>query len=69
MTEDLQQLEQELQELSKEIALIKREFNKLPEGLKKEELLRLFKVKQWQALFYMEKIANLTEQQSLDCTR
>ncbi len=65
MTEDLLQLEQELRELSEEIALIKSEYNALPEGQVKENLLRTFKDKQWQALFYMEKIANLAEQQDL----
>ena len=63
MSEDLEQLEKELQELSKEIALIKREYNALPDGQEKEDLLRTFKEKQWQALFYIEKIGNLSEQQ------
>ena len=63
MSENLDQLEKELRELSEEIALIKNEYNTLPDGLKKEELLRKFKEKQWQALFYIEKIRNLSEQQ------
>ena len=61
MTEDLEQLGKELRELSEEIALIKSEYNALPYGQEKEELLRIFKDKQWQALFYIEKISNLTE--------
>ena len=65
MTEDLLQLEQELRELSEEIALIKREFNSLIDGPEKELIRRKFKDKQWQALFYMEKISNLAEQRKL----
>ena len=63
MTEDLEQLEQELRKLSEEIALIKSEYNALPDGQVKEELLRAFKDKQWQALFYIEKISNLSDRQ------
>ena len=63
MTENLEQLEKELRVLSEEIALIKREYNALPDGQEKEDLLRTFKDKQWQALFYIEKIRNLSEQE------
>ena len=63
MSENLEQLEKELRELSEEIALIKRKCNALPDGQVKEDLLRAFKDKQWQALFYIEKIRNLSEQQ------
>ncbi len=63
MTEDLQQLEQELKELSREIALLKREHNSLSDGPEKEMLRCKFKDKQWQALFYIEKISNLAERQ------
>ncbi len=63
MTEDLVQLEQELKELSREISLLKREYNSLSEGPEKAILRRKFKAKQWQALFYMEKISNLAERQ------
>ena len=63
MTDDLEQLEKELRVLSEEIALIKREYNALPDGQEKEDLLRTFKDKQWQALFYIEKIRNLSEQE------
>ncbi len=63
MSESLEQLEKELRELSEEIALIKSEYNALPEGQEKEDLLRTFKDKQWQALFYIDKIRNLSEQQ------
>ncbi len=66
MTENLIQLEQELRELSKEIALIKSEYNALSDGQVKEDLLRTFKDKQWQALYYMEKMINLTEQQEVN---
>ncbi len=59
MREDLEQLEKELRELSEEIALIKSEYNALPDGQKKEDLLRTFKDKQWQALFYIDKGRNL----------
>ena len=61
MTESLEQLEQELRELSEEIALIKSEYNALPDSQEKEDMLRTFKDKQWQALFYIEKIRNLAE--------
>ena len=63
MSENLEQLEQELREISEEIALIKSEYNALPDGQEKEELLRTFKDKQWQALFYIDKISNLAERQ------
>ena len=66
MTENLEQLEEELRELSEEIALIKSEYNALPDGRAKEDLLRTFKDKQWQALYYMEKMINLTEQQEVN---
>ena len=59
MTDDLDQLEKELREISEVIALIKSEYNALPDGQEKEDLLRTFKDKQWQALFYIEKIRNL----------
>ena len=63
MTDDLEQLEKELRELSEEIALIKSDYNALPDGQEKEDLLRDFKGKQWQALFYIDKIRNLSDQQ------
>ena len=63
MSENLDQLEKELREISEEIALIKSEYNALPDGQEKEELLRTFKDKQWQALFYIDKIRNLSDQQ------
>ena len=63
LSENLDQLEKELRELSEEIALIKRDYNALPDGRAKEDLLRTFKDKQWQALFYIEKIRNLSERQ------
>ena len=63
ISENLEQLEQDLRLLSEEIALIKSEYNVLSYGQVKKDLLRTFKDKQWQALFYLEKIANLTEQQ------
>ncbi len=64
MTESFEQLEKELRELSEEIALIKSEYNALPYGQAKEDLLRTFKEKQWQALFYIEKMVNLQDQGS-----
>ncbi len=63
MTEDLVQLEHELRQLSKEIALLKSQYNRLNNGPEKEKLRRKFKDKQWQATFYMEKIINLADQQ------
>ena len=66
MSENLDQLEKELRELSEEIALIKREYNALPDGQVKEDMLRTFKGKQWQAMYYMEKMINLTEQQEVN---
>ena len=63
LSENLDQLEKELRELSEEIALTKSEYNALPDGQEKEDLLRTFKEKQWQALFYIEKIRNLSERQ------
>ena len=66
MSENLDQLEKELRELSEEIALIKSEYNALPDGQEKEDMLRTFKGKQRQAMYYMEKMINLTEQQEVN---
>lgn len=61
-TEDLDQLTKELKTLSQEIFLLKKRYKKLEDGSYKEELKNEIRSKQFQALFYIEKIQNLYKQ-------
>ena len=61
VTEDLGQLAMEAKALSNEISVLKRKSNRMPEGNSKDQLKTEIKVKQFQALFYLEKIENLTK--------
>ena len=58
----LYQLSEELKQISGEIAAMKAEVLKMEYGPVKEKLRQEIKDKQWQALFYIEKIENLAEQ-------
>jgi len=60
-TEDLGQLSKEAKALSNEIGMLKKRCNRMPEGNSKEQLKAEIKDKQFQALFYVEKIENLSK--------
>ncbi len=61
-TEDLLTLSQEVREISNEIGAMKRQKNEMFEGEEKERLRDVIKEKQYQALFYIEKMGNLSNQ-------
>lgn len=61
VTEDLDRLTEEVKDLSREIYLLKRRYIRLPEGLGKDQLNAEIRDKQFQALFYIEKIENLSK--------
>ena len=62
MNEYLYQLSEELRQISGEIAAMKTKVLKMEHGPEKEKLRQEIKDKQWQAMFYMDKIENLAEQ-------
>ena len=61
ITEDLEQLAIEAKALSNEIGMLKKKCNRMAEGDVKEQLKVEIKGKQFQALFYVEKIENLSK--------
>jgi len=61
LTEDLDQLAIEAKALSNEIGMLKKRCNRMAEGDVKEQLKVEIKDKQFQALFYVEKIENLSK--------
>ena len=61
LTEDLDQLAKEAKTLSNEIGMLKERCNRMPEGDSKDQLKAEIKSKQFQALFYVEKIENLSK--------
>ncbi len=63
--EDLVSLAIEVRELSQKIAILKKRYNRLQPGHEKEELREIIKLKQYQALFYIEKIENLPKESKL----
>ena len=60
-TENILTLSQEVREISNEIALMKRKKNIIPDGEEKEKLKAEIEMKQYQALFYIEKMGNLSK--------
>ena len=62
MNEYLYQLSEELRQISGEIATMKAKVLKMGPGPAKEKLRQEIKDKQWQAMFYMDKIENLAKQ-------
>ncbi len=60
-TEDLLTLSQEVKELSNQIGAMKRQKNEMIEGQEKEKLREDIKIKQYQALFYIEKMGNMSK--------
>ncbi len=60
--EELLKLSREAQELSEHIAQLKRRYNRMEEGSEKEQLAEDIKMRQFQALFYVEKMENLSKE-------
>ena len=60
--EDLLILSQEVKEISNEIGKMKRNKNMMADGEEKEKLKDDIKMKQYQALFYVEKMGNLNKE-------
>ncbi|MFO7951513.1 MAG: hypothetical protein R6U91_01705 [Bacillota bacterium] len=58
--DELLRLSAEVKELSEHIARLKRRKNQLPEGPEKSQLMEDIKMYQFQALFYLEKMENLS---------
>ncbi len=61
-SEELLKLTREVRELSDHIARLKRKKNRLPEGPEKMQLDEDIKMRQFQALFYLEKMENFAKQ-------
>ncbi len=60
MSEELLRLQEEIKALSRHIASLKHRAVQINDGPAKEKLNRSIKTRQWQALFYLEKISNLS---------
>ena len=60
-SEDLSVLSEEMREISNEIAVMKREKNRMADGPEKEQMIINIKDKQFQALFYLEKMENIAK--------
>ncbi len=61
-TEDILTLSQEVREISNEIGVLKRKKNRMADNEEKERLRQDIKIKQYQALFYIEKMENLNKE-------
>jgi len=62
LRDELKNLSLEAHELSKEIGALKRRLNETTSKTDRLELKSIIKRKQYQALFYIEKIENLTKE-------
>lgn len=60
--DELLKLTKEVRELSDYIASLKRRKNELPDGPEKDRLSEDIKMRQFQALFYLEKMENLAKE-------
>ncbi len=58
-TENMLILSQEVREISGQIGTMKRQKNRATDNGEKERLREAIKMKQYQALFYIEKMGNL----------
>ncbi len=58
-TEEILTLTQEVKEISNQIGAMKRQENEMAEGQEKEKLREDIKIKQYQALCYIEKMGNM----------
>jgi len=61
-TEDILTLSQEIREISDEIGAMKRKKRVMADGVEKKGLKEDIKIKQYQALFYIEKMGNLSKE-------
>ena len=59
--EEILTLSQEVREISDEIAVMKRKKRVMTDGEEKEKLSKDIKMKQYQALFHIEKMDNLSK--------
>ncbi len=62
-TEEILTLSQEVKEISNQIGAMKRQKNEMVDGREKERLREDIKIKQYQALFYIEKMGNLSKEE------
>ena len=62
-SDELLKLSAEAKELSEHIARLKRKMNRMPDGPEKDKLSEDIKMRQFQALFYVEKMENLSKEQ------
>lgn len=60
-TENMLILSQEVREISGQIGTMKRQKNRATDNEEKERLCEAIKIKQYQALFYIEKMSNLNK--------
>lgn len=69
ITEDLDKLSAELRSIAEEIGLMKNKECNMEPGPAKGKLKQMIRQKQYQALFYIEKIENLAKEkrQKSDC--
>ena len=61
-SDELLRLTEEVKQLSSEIASMKRKANRLDDGTDKDQLKEQIKMKQFQVLFYIEKMDNLSKE-------
>lgn len=59
--EEFNKLSEEVKHLSAEIASMKREANRIDDGAEKDKLIKGVKDKQFQVLFYIEKMNNIAK--------
>ena len=62
--EELNKLSEEVKQLSAEIASMKRKANRMDDGAEKNQLKEEIKMKQFQVLFYIEKMENLSKEKA-----
>ncbi len=60
-TEDLMQLSTEVKKISKDIAGLKSRARKMEDSPERQQLIKDIKTLQYQALFYIEKMENLSK--------
>ncbi len=63
-TEDILTLSQEVREISNQIGALKRKKNLMLDGEEEERLREIIKMKQYQALFYIEKMGDLSKEKN-----
>jgi len=63
--EELIKLSEEVKQLSAEIATMKRSANRMDDGAEKDLLKEEIKMRQFQALFYMEKMENASRERKV----